>query len=85
MKRTGSAILIFFIISKDSNFPKGQPPAMQWLAIFIYTLWFWKDITEKTTLIIIFLTKSIKDEVSRAVSGALSGGLKVALLRAMFI
>ena len=47
MVKTGSAILIFFIVLKDKQISQGAISSHAWLAIFIYILRFWEDITEK--------------------------------------
>ena len=47
MVRTGSAILIFFIVLKDKQISQGAISSHAWLAIFIYILRFCEDITEK--------------------------------------
>ena len=46
MKKTRSAIFVFFIVLKDKEIPPGGnlQPAM---AILIFILWFFYDITEK--------------------------------------
>ena len=54
MVRAGSAILIFFIVLKDKKiFPGGNLQSCM-AGYFHYILRFFEDITEKTTLIIIF-------------------------------
>ena len=47
MVRTGSAILIFFIVFKNKQILPGAISNHVWLAIFIYILRFCADITEK--------------------------------------
>ena len=52
--RTGSAILVFFIVLKVKKFSHRTISSHAWLAIFIYILKFYEDITKKATLMITF-------------------------------
>ena len=58
MVRTGYAILIFFIVLKTKKFPPWAIASHARLAIFIYILRFYEDITtEKNPILIIIFNK----------------------------
>ena len=45
--RTGSAVLIFFIVLKDKEISQGAISSHAWLDIFFYIFRFYEEITEK--------------------------------------